>query len=778
MELKIFQQETLADLRKAFLDLWKTWKRSLPLVFKAPTWSGKTIMTAQFLKDLTNDPQFEADMCYVWISFWEDLVMQSKKKLFQYYWWASSVNLLDLTSLTNKKKLENNNVFFINWEKIKSSTSDWRKLRRETEKTQWDKWVFDDFILKTREEREIVLIIDEAHAWSKTDLAQEIIDLINPRIIFKITATPSDQEELDARRSWKYIEVERQKVIEEWLIKEKIVTQTKEDLDKISKLELDQDILLLELAYNKRNELVEDYKKLWLNINPLVLIQLPNDDKATNEVQARTKLDIAKEYLTNKWETDNNVAIWLSEKKENLDEVEKNNSSVNFLIFKQAAATWWDCPRASILVMYREIKKPDFHTQTVWRILRMPLWYHFDIPEMNVWYLYTNYERNQVHLPDSNKLWDNKPYIYISTKKDEIDPIILQSTFLWRVDYNDIWWTQFEPTLFENFNEYFGINESDILWKAKDKIKSKWLDIENTKITYNMIIDVEIENYDDFIRELQDKWKDMQANLSIIDIERLYNLELFNFIAHQDQENRKYAPERSWSAVKKALNVWMNSYVSEDRREFYKIIVNDFRKSDSVLKKVLWETLEKYKPIRQIEVQEKEKRSEKKIDLNVPRRETFYTDDYKEFNDFKIQKSATEPFYLPDSYSWRVNEVDFIKYVEGSENVVWWYKNGQSWSQNFWIKRIWKDALFYPDWIAKLSNGKILIVDTKDWVTARDPETIDKADSLQKWIKETGNKNIIWGIVVKVGDIWRVNNKEIYKFDDNYWEFIYLNDLF
>jgi len=55
----------------------------------------------------------------------------------------------------------------------------------------------------------------------------------------------------------------------------------------------------------------------------------------------------------------------LSEKKENLELVEKNNSPINFLIFKQAAATGWDCPRASILVMFREIKNPSFHIQTV-----------------------------------------------------------------------------------------------------------------------------------------------------------------------------------------------------------------------------------------------------------------------------------------------------------------------------------------------------------------------------------------------------------------------------
>jgi type III restriction enzyme len=58
---------------------------------------------------------------------------------------------------------------------------------------------------------------------------------------------------------------------------------------------------------------------------------------------------------------------------------------VSFLLFKQAAATGWDCPRASVLVMFREIKNPTFAIQTVGRILRMPFGTHFAKPEVKPW---------------------------------------------------------------------------------------------------------------------------------------------------------------------------------------------------------------------------------------------------------------------------------------------------------------------------------------------------------------------------------------------------------
>ncbi len=85
INLKPFQEKAVADLRKQFLELWKTTNRKLPLIFKAPTGSGKTVMVAQFLKDISNDPQFDVDKAFLWFSFSEESYVQSKNKLFDYY---------------------------------------------------------------------------------------------------------------------------------------------------------------------------------------------------------------------------------------------------------------------------------------------------------------------------------------------------------------------------------------------------------------------------------------------------------------------------------------------------------------------------------------------------------------------------------------------------------------------------------------------------------------------------------------------------------------------
>ena len=770
--LKPFQEKAIAQMRKQFLTLWKAERRKVNLVFKAPTGSGKTITIAQFLKDLTGDPQFDVDKAFLWITFSEDSYNQSKEKLYDYYDGAGEIHLLDLNDL-NRKKLEKNNVFFINWQKIKATSKEGRKLRKETEKTEWDKGIFDEFIIRTqKEEREIVLIIDEAHTQTYTTLADEVINLIDPRIILKITATPKEEpsySDVEHNRAG-FIDIVREDVVEAGLIKEKIITQTKEDLDKVSKKEIDQDNLLLELAYNKRKELIKHYKKLKAdNINPLVLIQLPNDDKARKETLDKSKENVVKDYLKRKGVKDEEIAIWLSEKKENKEGIEKKDSTVSYLIFKQAAATGWDCPRAQILVMFREIKNPVFHTQTVGRILRMPEAIHYKIPELNIGYLYTNYERNQIELPDS-KQGSNKPFIYKSERKPSIKPFKFNSAFLSRTDYNDLG-LRFQFTFEEIADKFFGTSTKNDPKENLKKIESKGVKNGKIHIQNQLIVDAEIENYDNFIEEIKKKGEDLKKDISRNDLERTYNLLCFNIIAKQEEENRRFAPERSWGRLKTALNVWFQNRVTKDRKVYYTIIVNDLLKEDSVLKRVIGQALEFHKPRRQKEIKEKEKRKEKIIPLEIPRSEQFYTSDYEKIK-LKILKNAMQPCYIRKEYKGKENEISFIKYLESKKQILWWYKNGDSGSENLAIKYYneitEREDLFYPDWIVALEGGGMLICDTKKGSTASDIETKNKADALQKWMKSLKKTKIEGGIVSQAGGIWKINNNKTYSFDKKY----------
>jgi type III restriction enzyme len=218
-------------------------------------------MMAQFLRDLVGDPRFYGnDVAFIWLTFNEESYVQSKNKLFSYYGGASELDLLDLNDLT-RGKLNKNSVFFINWQKIKGKSKESRRLRKDNE---WG-LTFDSFIEKTKKMVvRLVVIIDEEHIGADTKLADEIFNgLIQPKITVRVSATPKylpNAEDI-AEQKGGFVQAKREDVIEAGLIKEKIIFQTEEDLNRKDFKGIDQDEILLELAYQKRQDLIKHYKK-------------------------------------------------------------------------------------------------------------------------------------------------------------------------------------------------------------------------------------------------------------------------------------------------------------------------------------------------------------------------------------------------------------------------------------------------------------------------------------------------------------------------------------
>ena len=412
-----FQQNAVEELTAQFKAIWfANYDNLHEIVFKSPTGSGKTFMVSNFINGLHTQPDWNEDVAFVWITFSDDLAMQSRDKFFEYFHPNIGNQLLTVQNF-DQGILKRNDILFLNWQKISTEKADKRVLRRpEDERLYKEKgYYFEDIVENTHAEgRQIIMIIDESHK-NVTDLAiTTVIKPINPKIILKVSATPTSEPSVsDVRHNRAgFVEVEREDVIAAGLIKEEIISQTEEDLNVFTNI--DHDYLLLDLAMEKRAELKAEWERIGQNINPLVLIQLPDDDKKTRETGVKTKDEIVTEYLRSKGVPANHIAKWFDNKKENLDYISKPDSPVEYMLFKYAAGTGWDCPRAHVLVMYREIKSDTFRTQTLGRILRMAT-HGVDLsghPALKTGYLYTNYSRNEVQNPKDST--ENKPKVAIS----------------------------------------------------------------------------------------------------------------------------------------------------------------------------------------------------------------------------------------------------------------------------------------------------------------------------------------------------------------------------
>lgn len=82
-------------------------------------------------------------------------------------------------------------------------------------------------------------------------------------------------------------------------------------------------------------------------------------------------------------------AVWLSNRHENLENIERNDGKQIAVIIKQAVATGWDCPRAHILVKLREGMDETFEIQTIGHIRRMPKARHYGNDALDSCYLFT-----------------------------------------------------------------------------------------------------------------------------------------------------------------------------------------------------------------------------------------------------------------------------------------------------------------------------------------------------------------------------------------------------
>ena len=240
----VFQREAVDKLVISFKKLWRTGNRQLPLVFKSPTGSGKTFMMTSFINELNNQPDWDENKAFIWITFSDDLAMQSKKKFEDYFENTLKNELLTIEDF-KRGKLYKNDVLFINWQKLVSRAAENRKMRRpESEEEQKENgYYFEDIIENTHSDgREIILVIDESHMHKTTELAQEIVNKVNPRVVIDVSATPdhepSAQDVEEEREGFVY--GKREDVVEQGLIKGKIVVQTEEELKRYGKSDLDE----------------------------------------------------------------------------------------------------------------------------------------------------------------------------------------------------------------------------------------------------------------------------------------------------------------------------------------------------------------------------------------------------------------------------------------------------------------------------------------------------------------------------------------------------------
>ncbi len=778
MERIDFQEKAVSDLIACFKDLWKQPQRQIPITLKAPTGSGKTYMTEKFICELTQQATWYQDVAFVWITFSEDLALQSRDKFIDYFPTSLPGRLLTVDDF-QQGALHEKDVLFLNWQKLVASKAENRTRRRPTDQRNEKEsgYYFEDVVdLTHKEGREIILIIDESHRNLSDAAKRDVINPIAPKIIIKVSATP-DQEPtpsdlVNKRAGW--VEVLRQDVINAGLIKRELICQTEEDIKKHQGEDFDE--VLLDLAIEKRESLVNDISRFELDINPLVIIQLPNNTSLdTND---RTKEEVVTDYLISKGVEPYRIAKWFDAVKKPIG-LEDNNSPYDYLLFKMAAGTGWDCPRAQILVMYRDIQSDTFQTQTIGRIVRIPIYNHQATEIFKTGYIYTNYSRKMV----TDAKYDepgNKPKVNVSENikgKSFVLDDMLHTEFMSRADYGDLgrsW--EFQQCLIDTFNKYFGISKDDMFDVVRDKLRAKHLNLE-PKFEQDIFVNARFQDLDQI--NFDYNGNDMRREWSRHDVEKLFTYMCVDILRKQTEEHTKVSNvARSYGTLKSALRLWFRQYAFKEEVDDtrYRIFLADVvnKGADSIFLELITKTLKNHYLIREVQIKERREAAEKQATCVYKILDKYaYTEDYEAI---EMKRCLFSPFYLRKEYDGKDNELDFAKYLDSQESIEWWMKNGDTgkdwYSIRYFNEEENKIDLFYPDWIYKKKDGTIGIWDTKKGRTASEVPTHNKADELQRHIKQLNElkRDFIryeGGIVIPSNGTWYYNSNEHYSFSPN-----------
>ncbi len=671
MKLVNYQQEYIGEIAETALRfIGDKYREQSTIIFKAPTGSGKTYMISQALTKIAK--QSKEQFSFIWISV-NSLHEQSRQNLSRYLEDERLLECLTVDEIQNKT-IEQNEIVFFNWDSL---IKDNNVFRMENE----NDWNLENVITNTKEEgREIILIIDESHRTAKAEKALDVIKEIGPKLIIEMTATPLD-------KSGNLIEIPLRQVIAEGMIKSEVqinpsAQHIKENKD------------LLEVALKKRKQLKAAYQSLGANINPLLLIQIPNKKASDSSDPETYMLSLLAEH--NLTQSNKKLVLRLSgENIKELDELVKpSDSEVEVLLFKEAIALGWDCPRASILFLQREWKQDRyiFNIQTLGRIMRMPEQKHYDEkPELNIGYVYSasdNFEIVQELAGD-----------YVSKLQMERDeelyqkPVKLHSEFIRRKRELTRLSGDFKKCLFEAATELKTID--DINTKVKE-------------ITKGVGIEAKVEDID-AVKKI-DFDKQIRIKKDIKEVVDSYS----NFCGEMSSP---YAKARSSQIIKSSLRSWFKETINEGDEDKIAIIVMN-KNNNVAIRQLLEETKEKYK--------NRPTRSEEVVptpEWEIPRETSIYTDFVEVENSHKsiVKQPDKLKLFVKKNINGKIDlskpELLFIEELDKTDDdVLWWYKNYHGESKYFGIAYINTEGMhyaFYPDFIIK-TKKETLIVEIKD----------------------------------------------------------------
>ena len=658
MELKEFQLNAVKSLFEAM----ETPARDI--ILKSPTGSGKTIILTYFMHQYI---QSFPKTVFVWLTPGKgNLEEQSKAKMDKYIH-ASQTKLLSDVMTAG---FEENDSCFINWEKLTKKGNNALKDSERTNFLEHIQHALNDGI-------RFVIIVDESHQ-NNTIKADEIIQYFHTDKIIRCSATPKGIAKAEI------IEIPEEEVIAAGLIKKMLVIN--QDFPQSIETE-NQTAFLLEKALGKQRELRAAFLQGGNDINPLIVIQIPN--------KSETLLDGVERYLETQGLTYENgqLAVWLSDRHENLDGIDEPNAPTTAVIIKQAVATGWDCPRAHILVKLRDNMDETFEIQTIGRIRRMPEAKHYDNDLLDSCYLYT---------------FDEK---FTAGVKMALDKGALNAcTLFLKNEYKDITLTGEQRTMVTSTRNPQKALQAIVSYAQKE------LGIGTNKAENRTRLQAAGYEMSESIVKHTLSGETATLDFAAADMNTIAVTEKLNTHTHGRDYHHKIGKigmeigmEYSYmnTIIRKLFDKnfkYSRKILALEPREVYAFVINNADRLRHLVREAMAYELAQLS----LEVPAKSY-----YDFRIPQ-SCMFTYNGEAKTQLVMKKNVYQN-YLSSAAPRSTPELKFEKFCERSDSVEWWYKNGDKGNEYFsivYVDNSNRQKLFYPDYIISVGS-QIWIIETK-----------------------------------------------------------------
>ena len=589
-----------------------------------------------------------------------------------------------------------------------------------------------------------------------------MLENINPKIEIRISATPKTTNPREK------VAVYRSEVIEAEMIKKEVVLNPEIELNFSDELRLNES--LIKAAFAKRNQLAEAYKALGVNINPLLLIQLPNDTGESMTTEDEAVAEQVKTYLKmmcDITEENGRLAVWLAGEKSNLANLEKPDNMAQVLLFKEAIALGWDCPRAAVLLIFRKLQSATFTIQTVGRILRMPEQKHYSNDILNYGYVYTDIAKDKIQIVTADADYIVKNTIVAYRRKD-LENVTLPSCYTDRPNITrNYLGPDFRKVLYDEALTFFSLMQGAGLFTLAE------LAALNGDEDFSPIP----QSDDDVINENRlrvTKSNSLRLDVKTINIEIPRNVHFQNEVQLLNVEQVKYArksseidrvfldyiDQKGHQFESKGRTDKIAGYLLEMIADYFGIFETDAKKvvlyhdNRPKFDRLIDKALEKYAKMREI-AKQKAAGARKFVEYQwcVPE-ERVYDSDSNHIE--SAENHALMPFVQLNSAS--NPEKEFSAFLEAnSQYIDWWYKNGDKGKQHYAIEYLQEEgakALFYVDFVVRMKNGHIYLFDTKS--AGSDMFASQKHNALIDYIAKhsTNEQPLFGGILIQQGSNW------------------------